>query len=52
MNPDDERWNAAWEYGQQFDRTAILEPVISELRSIVGQTAVGHSEKHVVKDES
>lgn len=52
MNPDDERWKAAWEYGQQFDRTAILEPVISELRSIVGKTAVGHAEKHVVKDES
>ncbi|PYI39816.1 glycosyl transferase [Arthrobacter psychrolactophilus] len=51
-SPDDERWTAAWEYGQQFDRTTILEPVISELRAIVGKKAGGHAEKSVVKDES
>jgi hypothetical protein len=29
---------AAWEYGQQFDRTAILTPVIAELRQIAGRS--------------
>lgn len=35
-DPDEERWDAAWTYGQQFNRSAILEPVISELRAITG----------------
>jgi glycosyltransferase involved in cell wall biosynthesis len=36
--PDEARWMAAWEYGQQFDRTAILTPVIAELRQIAGRS--------------
>lgn len=35
-NPDDARWQAAWDYGQQFERSRILEPVIAELREIAG----------------
>jgi hypothetical protein len=38
-DPDVERWDAAWAYGQQFLRSTILEPVISELRGIVGRSA-------------
>lgn len=38
QDPDDERWDAAWAYGQQFLRSTILEPVISELRAIAGHT--------------
>jgi glycosyltransferase involved in cell wall biosynthesis len=34
-DPDEERWAAAWEYGQQFVRSKMLEPVISELRGKV-----------------
>lgn len=37
-DPDDERWDAAWAYGQQFLRSTLLEPVISELRAIAGYT--------------
>lgn len=36
-DPDGDRWDAAWVYGQQFLRSTILEPVISELRAAVGQ---------------
>ncbi|NVM95571.1 glycosyltransferase [Arthrobacter wenxiniae] len=36
--PDEARWMAAWEYGQQFDRSAILTPVIAELRQIAGRS--------------
>lgn len=39
QDPDDERWDAAWAYGQQFLRSTILEPVIAELRAIAGQSA-------------
>lgn len=35
-DPDDDRWDAAWAYGQQFLRRTILEPVIAELRKIAG----------------
>ncbi|XAS66175.1 glycosyltransferase [Micrococcaceae bacterium Sec5.7] len=35
-DPDSERWDAAWKYGQQFIRSRILEPVIAELRGIAG----------------
>lgn len=35
-DPDPVRWNAAWEYGQRFDRRLILKPIISELRLIAG----------------
>lgn len=38
-DPDVERWDAAWAYGQQFLRSTILEPVISELRGIAGLPA-------------
>jgi glycosyltransferase involved in cell wall biosynthesis len=34
--PDSAAWQAAWEYGQQFARSAILAPVISDLRRLVG----------------
>lgn len=46
-DPDDERWDAAWAYGQRFLRSTILEPVISELRAIAGHTvrAVSAGEK-------
>lgn len=33
---DEQRWAAAWLYGQQFLRSTILEPVIAELRGIAG----------------
>ena len=36
-HPDSARWDAAWEYGQKFARSAILAPVIAELRQLVGQ---------------
>lgn len=36
-DPNDSRWQSAWDYGQQFDRTAILAPVIAELRDIIGR---------------
>ncbi|WP_346959683.1 glycosyltransferase [uncultured Arthrobacter sp.] len=35
-HPDSAAWQAAWEYGQQFARSAILAPVISDLRRLVG----------------
>jgi len=35
-NPDDARWDAAWDYGKQFTRSTILAPVIAELRGIAG----------------
>ncbi|PYI69237.1 glycosyl transferase [Arthrobacter livingstonensis] len=38
QSPDTARWQAAWEYGQQFDRAAILAPVIAELREIAGHS--------------
>jgi glycosyltransferase involved in cell wall biosynthesis len=34
--PDLARWDAAWDYGQQFARSSILAPVIAELRGIAG----------------
>ncbi|MFE4542134.1 glycosyltransferase [Arthrobacter sp. NPDC056727] len=40
QDPDPERWEAAWIYGQQFLRSTILEPVIAELRDIAGQDAI------------
>jgi glycosyltransferase involved in cell wall biosynthesis len=40
QEPDEKRWAAAWVYGQQFLRSSILEPVIAELRGIVGFGAV------------
>lgn len=33
--PDEGRWSAAWDYGQQFLRSTILAPVITELREMV-----------------
>nr|WP_247647360.1 glycosyltransferase [Arthrobacter sp. E3] len=33
--PDPQRWAAAWEFGQQFERSATLRPAIAELRSAV-----------------
>lgn len=35
-DPDQKRWAAAWDYGQQFLRAKMLEPVIDELRGIAG----------------
>ncbi|KQN95232.1 glycosyltransferase [Arthrobacter sp. Leaf69] len=35
-HPDSAVWDAAWEYGQKFARSAILAPVISDLRDLVG----------------
>ncbi|NUU31088.1 glycosyltransferase [Arthrobacter sp. C9C5] len=35
-DPDTAAWEAAWKYGQQFARSAILAPVISDLRELVG----------------
>jgi glycosyltransferase involved in cell wall biosynthesis len=39
QEPDEQRWAAAWAYGQQFLRSTILEPVIAELRGIAGHGA-------------
>lgn len=36
-DPDPARWAAAWEFGQQFERSATLRPVIAELRSKIDQ---------------
>jgi glycosyltransferase involved in cell wall biosynthesis len=33
--PDEARWEAAWEYGQSFLRTALMAPVIEELTNLV-----------------
>lgn len=40
-NPDDARWDSAWEYGQQFLRSKLLEPVMDELRSLVDASGTG-----------
>lgn len=32
-NPDPQLWEAAWEYGQQFERSTRLRPAIEELHS-------------------
>lgn len=38
-NPDPARWDAAWEYGQRFLRSRMLDPVIDELTQ---RLAPGH----------
>lgn len=38
-NPDPARWAAAWEFGQQFERSATLRPAIEELRAELEQLA-------------
>lgn len=48
-DPDDARWKAAWEYGQQFDRATILAPVMSELRGLVSPGSVEEAEIHGVE---
>ncbi len=35
-DPDPQRWADAWDYGQQFERTATLRPAIHELRGLIG----------------
>ncbi len=35
-DPDPKLWADAWDYGQQFERTASLRPAINELRSLIG----------------
>lgn len=39
QDPDQQRADAAWEYGQQFLRSSMLKPVIAELASIVSSCA-------------
>lgn len=34
-SPDPQRWAAAWEYGQSFERSATLRPAIAELRVLI-----------------
>lgn len=34
-SPDPHRWEAAWEYGQTFERSATLRPAIAELRGLI-----------------
>ncbi|MDJ0312979.1 glycosyltransferase [Arthrobacter sp. H35-D1] len=38
--PDPQRWAEAWEFGQQFERSATLRPAIAELRSALDLGAV------------
>lgn len=33
--PDPQRWAAAWDYGQSFERSATLRPAIAELRGLL-----------------
>ncbi|MCQ9163018.1 glycosyltransferase [Arthrobacter sp. STN4] len=37
--PDPGKWEAAWEFGQQFERSATLRPAIAELRSELDERA-------------
>lgn len=38
-NPDPEKWAAAWEFGQKFERSAGLRPAIAELRTLINARA-------------
>ncbi len=41
-DPDPAKWSAAWEFGQQFERSATLRPAIAELRAELDRRA-GHA---------
>lgn len=48
-HPDPAAWQAAWGYGQQFARSAILGPVMAELRELIGRPAAAAEDQRSVQ---